>query len=460
MSATGGVGARRHPSLRSAVVSDPSQPAADPPAPISGPFRAPIGVRDVLPPESGRWQALVAAFADTVGRAGYGLCQSPMFEDVGVFARMGEGTEVVTKEMYEFRDRGDRHLALRPEGTASVVRAFIEHRPTTPWKVWYATPVFRYEKPQGGRYRQHHQLGVEAIGSPDPDLDVEVIVLLADFFASLGLREVPLVVNTLGTPADRVAYAERVQSWLADRLGDLDADDRDKVATHPLRVLDSKRPATQAVVADAPVILDALDDEAVAHFDRVQDGLRSARVSFTVEPRLVRGIDYYTHTLFEFRSHALDSAQNTIGGGGRYDGLAEALGGPATPGVGFGTGIERVLLACDAEDVLAAVTPAVDVFVVDTTGGDQARALALDLRRAGIGADRAFDQRSMKAQMKAADRSGAAVAVIVGADEVAAGTLTVRPLRTGGEQITVGRDQLIDSLRTLLGAHPGDEAPS
>jgi histidyl-tRNA synthetase len=365
---------------------------------------------------------------------------------------------VVTKEMYEFRDRGDRHLALRPEGTASVVRAYVEHRPTTPWKVWYATPVFRYEKPQGGRYRQHHQLGVEAIGSPDPDLDVEVIVLLHDLFGALGLREVPLVLNTLGTPADRVAYTALVRAWLENRLDDLDPEDRVKVDGHPLRVLDSKRPATQAVVADAPVILDALDGDATNHFDRVQAGLRHAGVAFTVDPRLVRGIDYYTHTLFEFRSAALESAQNTIGGGGRYDGLAAALGGQPTPGVGFGAGIERMLLACDAEGTFGAPAPSVEAFVVDTTGGDQARSLSIALRRAGIGADRAWDNRSMKAQMKAADRSGARLAVIVGSDELAAGTVTLRPMRTGGDQITVGRDGVVDAVRAILDAMSNEES--
>jgi histidyl-tRNA synthetase len=442
------------------VVSDPSPAsAAAPAAHASGPFRAPVGVHDVLPPESARWQALIGAFAEVASRAGYGLCQSPMFEDVGVFARMGEGTDVVTKEMYEFRDRGDRHLALRPEGTASVVRAYVEHRPTAPWKVWYATPVFRYEKPQGGRYRQHHQLGVEAIGSPDPDLDVEAIVLLHDFFAALGLREVPLVVNTLGTPSDRVAYTSLVRRWLEERLEDLDPEDRVKVEAHPLRVLDSKRPATQSVVCDAPVILEALDQDAIDHFDRVQAGLRHAGVGFSVDPRLVRGIDYYTHTLFEFRSHALESAQNTIGGGGRYDGLAEALGGPPTPGVGFGAGIERVLLACDAEGAFAAPAPSIEAFVVDTTGGDEARSLSLALRRAGIGADRAWDNRSMKAQMKAADRSGARLAVIVGEDELAAATVTLRPLRSGGEQIAVGRDGVVDAVRALLNDLSNEESP-
>jgi histidyl-tRNA synthetase len=392
----------------------------------------------------------VSAFSATVGRAGYGLCQSPMFEDIGVFARMGEGTDVVTREMYEFHDRGDRHLALRPEGTASVVRAFVEHRPTTPWKVWYATPVFRYEKPQSGRYRQHHQLGVEAIGSADPDLDVEVMVLLADFYAGLGLKQTSLVVNTLGTPEQRTGYAAVLSDWLNQHLGDLDPVDQLKVADHPLRVLDSKKRATLAVVAHAPSIVDSLDADALAHFDRVQLGLRTAGVDFTVDSRLVRGLDYYTHTLFEFRSPALSEAQNTIGGGGRFDGLVESLGGPSTPAVGFGTGIERVLLACDAEGILEPPASAVRVFVVDVAGGDAASAITTELRRAGIGADRAFDGRSMKSQMKAADRSGASWAAIVGADEAASATVTLRPLRTDDEQVSIARSDLVEAVRARL----------
>lgn len=373
-----------------------------------------------------------------------------MFEDVGVFSRMGEGTDVVTKEMYDFWDRGDRHLALRPEGTASVVRAFIEHRPTVPWKVWYATPVFRYEKPQSGRYRQHHQLGVEAIGSQDPDLDTEVMVVLADFYAALGLTNLQLVINTLGTPQQRVGYANTLSQWLADNIDRLDPADQVKVVDHPLRVLDSKRPATQAVVASAPAITESLDDKALEHFARVQAGLIEAGVPFDVEPRLVRGLDYYTHTLFEFRSPALSAAQNTVGGGGRFDGLVEALGGPATPAVGFGTGIERILLACEAEGVFGEPPPGVDVFVVDVTDGVAARQVSTELRRAGLGCDRAYGGRSMKAQMKAADRSGAAVAVIIGADEAAGGTATLRPLRSGADQVTVPRSDVAAGVRRLL----------
>jgi histidyl-tRNA synthetase len=415
-------------------------------------FRAPIGTQDVLPPASARWERLIAAFAGVAERFGYGFVHGPMFEDLGVFQRLGVGTDVVRKEMYDFHDKGDRHLALRPDATASIVRAYVQHRPPTPWKVWCATPVFRYERPQAGRLRQHHQLDVEAIGVADPDVDVEIIALGRAYLDALELRRWRLIVNTLGTPADRVAYGETLASWLRDRAGDVAPEDREKIDSHPLRVLDSKRPETQAVVADAPRISDVLDDASRRHFERVQDGLRALDIPYRVEPGLVRGLDYYTHTLFEFQSEALDTAQSTIIGGGRYDGLVEQLGGPATPGIGFGTGIERMLLACDAEGVFPAPASSLDVFVVDTTDGRAARDITAELRAAGFRTDRAFDGRSMKAQMKAAGRSGAHVAVIVGEQEATDGTATVRDLAQS-EQEVVGHDQVVDVVRKLLMAH-------
>lgn len=409
-------------------------------------FRAPKGTHDVLAPESDRWIAVVAAFARHVSLAGYGFVQSPMFEEIGVFKRMGEGTDVVRKEMYDFLDKGDRHIALRPEGTASIVRAFIQHRPSVPFKAWYAAPSFRYEAPQAGRYRQHHQLGVETIGTQDPDIDVEVIALLADFYAALGLRQVELVINSMGSADDRRGYVNDLRSFLVDHLDDLAPEDREKVEAFPMRVLDSKRAETIAVIKAAPSILDRLSPEAQLHFDRVRSGLSAVGIPFRVEPRLVRGLDYYTHTTFEFVSGALDSAQSTVGGGGRYDGLVESLGGPATPGIGFGTGIERLLLTCDAEGVFAAEPRRPDVYVVDLTGGEEARLLSIELRRAGLAADRAYDGRSMKSQMKSADRSGAPCVVIVGEDELAGGTVTVRDMREGQGQQSVSRDELIDHI--------------
>jgi histidyl-tRNA synthetase len=353
--------------------------------------------------------------------------------------------------MYDFRDKGDRHLALRPEATASVARAFVQHRPPTPWKVWCLTPAFRYERPQAGRLRQHHQVDVEVLGVADPDVDVEVIALGADYLHQLGLRQWRLTLNTMGTPADRVVYARSLQAWLAERVDALDPEDRDKIASHPLRVLDSKRPRTQAAVADAPPMLDSLDDASAVHFARVQEGLRALGLAFEIDTGLVRGLDYYTHTLFEFQSTAMEAAHSTLIGGGRYDGLVEQLGGPPTPGIGFGSGIERMLLACAAEgvDVVGGAAP-LDVFVVDVTGGAEARDVTHELRAAGLRADRSFGGRSMKAQMKVADRSGARLAVIIGPDERSEGTVAVRDLTAGGGQESVPRDQLVGHLRKLL----------
>lgn len=412
-------------------------------------FRAPIGTQDVLPPESARWQALIAAFAAVAERFGYGLVHGPLFEDVGVFQRLGAGTDVVRKEMYDFRDKGDRHLALRPEATASVVRAFVQHRPPVPWKVWCVTPAFRYERPQAGRLRQHHQVDVEVLGVADPDLDVEVIALGRAYLDQLGLRRWRLALNTMGTPQDRLAYVERLTAWLAPRAAELDPEDRDKVDTHPLRVLDSKRAATQAVVAEAPRMLDSLDDASQAHFTRVHEGLAALGIPFEIDTSLVRGLDYYTHTLFEFQSTALETAQSTVIGGGRYDGLVEQLGGPPTPGIGFGSGIERMLLAAAAEEVEVGDTVHLDIFVVDTMGGTHARDVTHELRTAGLRVDRAFDGRSMKAQMKAAGRSGARIAVILGEYELGEMEATVRDL-TRGEQQTVPRHQLVTHVRKLL----------
>jgi histidyl-tRNA synthetase len=412
-------------------------------------FRAPIGTQDVLPPASARWQALIVAFADVAERFGYGLAHGPLFEDLAVFERLGAGTDVVRKEMYDFRDKGDRHLALRPEATASLVRAYVQHRPPVPWKVWCVTPVFRYERPQAGRLRQHHQVDVEVIGAADPDVDVEVIALGATYLEALGLRDWRLDLNTMGTPADRAAYVATLRDWLRPRLADLAPEDREKADTHPLRVLDSKRPETRATIDAAPRIAEVLDPASLAHFERVQAGLAALGIPFSLEPGLVRGLDYYTHTLFEFQGLALDAAQQTVIGGGRYDGLVEQLGGPPTPGIGFGSGIERMLLACDAEGVFPGPGSALDAFIVDAAGGAAARDLTHELRRAGLRADRAFGGRSMKAQMKAAGRSGARVAVIVGERELADGTATVRDLGQGEQEI-VPRDQVVDRVRKLL----------
>ena len=413
-------------------------------------------MRDILPPESGRWRRFTDVFADVVERAGYGQLITPLLEDLGVFTRIGDATDVVTKEMYDFVDKGERHIALRPEMTASVCRAFAEHRPTTPWKVFYSGSNFRYEKPQRGRYRQFDQVGVEVLGADDPNLDVEVIALAWEFYRALGLRQVTLLVNSLGEPDDRGRYVEALRDHFTAAGEALSEQSRSTLERNPLRVLDSKRDIDQTTIAAAPQIADFHSDAAAAHFEAVLTGLRALDIPFTIEPKLVRGLDYYRRTIFEFQGGTLDSAQNALGGGGRYDGLVEALGGPATPGVGFALGVDRTLLACDDEGVFAADPVALDAFVVDVTGGLQAVALTAELRAAGFAVDRGYDNRSMKAQMKLANRSGARVALIIGDDELVAGTVVVKPMQGDGEQLAVARSAIVHHLVSHpLASQPG-----
>jgi histidyl-tRNA synthetase len=413
-------------------------------------YRAPKGTRDILWPDSARWRALVEAFADVVGTAGYTQVVPPMFEHVEVFRRLGDATDVVAKEMYEFLDKGGRSIALRPEQTASVVRVFAEHRPVVPWKVWYTGPNFRYERAQKGRFRQFDQVGVEALGPDDPHLDAEVIALAWRFYERLGLRQVTLLLNSLGNPDDRSRYVDALTAHFSADADALSEESRTTLATNPLRVLDSRRPEDADLVAAAPEMLDFLSDDAAVHFARVRGALDALGIPYTVSPRLVRGLDYYLRTTFEFVAEALDAAQDAVGGGGRYDRLAEEMGAPPTPGVGFALGVDRTLLACDAEGVFdAPATAGVDDEHVDD-GGDEAVLLTDEVRRAGMRVDRAWDDRSMKAQMKAADRSGAAIALIVGEDERSSGTVTVRDLRGDAGQQAVPRAELIETLQTRL----------
>jgi histidyl-tRNA synthetase len=421
-------------------------------------FQTSPGTRDILPPQAGRWRALSDVFADTVQSAGYECIIPPMFEDLGVFLRLGDATDIVTKEMYDFVDKGDRHIALRPEQTAGVCRAFAQHRPVTPWKVWYSGPNFRYEKPQAGRYRQFDQVGVEVLGSDDALLDAEVISLAWQFFARLGLSKVELVVNSLGEAHERAAYIEALRSHLESHRGDLSEESVATLARNPLRVLDSKRPQDAPVIAAAPRISAHLSEASAGHFAAVLSGLDALGVPYRVDEMLVRGLDYYRRTTFEFVSLSLDGAQNAVGGGGRYDGLVEDLGGPATGGVGFAIGVDRTLLACDAEGVFDTGAVALDAFIVDVTDGLAATRLAEALRSAGYSADRAFDGRSMKSQMKAADRSGAALAVIVGTDEASSSTCTVRNLATS-EQVSVPQSGLVAHVAAALGARTPRRRP-
>jgi len=431
-------------------------------------LRTPPGTFDVLPGESWRWESLLTAFARIAAGAGYGLLITPTFEDLSVFSRVGASTDIVRKEMYDFEDKGGRHLALRPEVTASAARAYIQHRPTLPWKAWYAGSNFRYEKAQAGRYREFHQLGIEAFGSPDPDLDVEVVALGVELFEALGITQVDVKINSLGDEVCRPGYRTLLLDYLVAQRDRLCDEHRDRLEENPLRVLDCKRPSCLAVAANAPRQIDHLCDPCREHFARVRDGLDALGVTNRVDTALVRGLDYYTRTTFEYAGTALSSAQNALGGGGRYDGLVTAMGGPPTPAVGFALGMERILMALEAEASLAAAgragtgrargagsaggAPAlVDVYVVDFAGGTSARNLTARLRAGGIRVDRAFDRRSPKAQFKAADRSGAGLALVLGPDEVASGTVSIKDLTGSGPQRTVPLDGVVGEVRRLIG---------
>jgi histidyl-tRNA synthetase len=421
----------------------------------SPPFQSPIGTHDVLGPESALWEGLVARFAERAYRYGFALVMTPIFEDVGVFTRgIGEDSDVFRNEMYVFEDRGERRYALRPEGTASVVRAFVQHQPTTPWKAWYVTPAFRYERPQAGRYRQHYQLGVEVLGTEDPAVDVEVIALAHGFYREVGLSRIRLLINSMGHATCRAAYVEILSEYLDEHHDELRDEHRATWRQNPLRVLDCKDEACVEVTSKGPMLIDHICADCRAHFDAVVAGLEALGIESTLTPRLVRGFDYYSRTTFEFAADALGSAQNAVGGGGRYDTLTEQLGGKPTSGIGFGSGIERILLARVAEGVTTPLlNRALDVFVVDTTNDVSAATLVEELRVAGIATDRAYDRRSMKAQMKVADKSGARWALLIGPEELAAGEVTMKDLRSESfdqAQMRVARSEIVSTVAQLL----------
>ncbi len=394
-------------------------------------FQTLTGFRDLLPPDTDRWHELVRIFAEHCARAGYGEVVPPMLEELGVFLRIGDSTDVVTKEMYDFVDKDGSRIALRPEFTASLARIFVQRRPQVlPWKVWAWGAAFRHEKPQAGRFRQFMQLDVECIGSNDPNVDVEMIALAHDFFRDLGLRQFTVRLNSLGDESTRVPYLEALRSYFGGRAAELTEQSRQTLEKNPLRVLDSKRGPDQAIIAEAPRISDFLSGDVADHFSTVQAGLASIGIPFVIDSRLVRGLDYYTHTLFEFAADSLDSAQNAIGGGGHYNNLVEQLHGPSTPGIGFALGMDRILMACDAEGVFAAPAVKPDVFVVGS--GPLVNVLAASCRRSGLAVERAFDGRSAKAQGKLAGKSGAQFVVTV--DD---GRVWLKDFGVGGRRVAV-----------------------
>lgn len=409
---------------------------------------APRGTTDILPADARRWSVLERALRDVCDLYGYGEIRTPIFEHTELFARgIGSGTDIVEKEMYTFEDRGERSLTLRPEGTAGAVRAYLERRldaEAQPVKLYYSGPMFRYERPQAGRTRQFHQLGVECIGSADPAADVEVIAVLVALFRRLGLTEYEIQLNSIGCPDCRPAYVQKLKQALEPVRDSLCKSCQDRFERNTLRLLDCKRESCRELTKDVPLILDSLCGPCEDHFQQVRGYLDEVGIEYTINQRLVRGLDYYTRTVFEFVSPEL-GAQDALGGGGRYDVLVETLGGPPTPAVGFAAGMERILLAASLEDEAAAAP--VDTYVV--TLGDEGRragvVLAERLRAEGFRTELDYMGRSLRAQMRQANRVGAKKVLIIGDDEAAAGTVQLRDMQSGEER-TVGRGEVIHVL--------------
>jgi histidyl-tRNA synthetase len=400
--------------------------------------QAPKGTKDVLPSESGRWQYIENKARDICARFGYREIRTPVFEHTELFLRgVGDTTDIVQKEMYTFLDKGERSITLKPEGTAGVVRAFVEHNlyaDAQPTKMYYlSAPVFRYEKPQAGRLREHHQFGVEVFGAPGPSVDAEVITVALSLLRALGIQGLALSINSIGCPDCRPAYNAALRGFLASREG-LCGNCVERMKTNPLRVLDCKEERCSRIVRDAPVMLDCLCDGCRAHFEGLQARLKALDIEYAVDPRIVRGLDYYTKTVFEIISTGI-GAQGTVCGGGRYDGLVEQLGGPAMPGIGFGMGIERLLLVLESLGIALPQQRLCDAYIC--TLGEEASVkglvLASELRGFGIRTETDHMGRSLKAQLKYAARLGAAYGVILGEDELKSGLAVVRDMNAGEE---------------------------
>jgi histidyl-tRNA synthetase len=411
-------------------------------------FKGPVATNDWLPPRVATRQHVVETAVRVFDRAGFRQIVTPVFEDTGLFVRTsGETSDVVTKEMYSFVDRGGRNLTLRPEGTAPVVRAFLQHglaREPLPAKLWYVAPMYRYARAQRGRYREHYQFGVESIGSDDPAVDAEIIALQRRWFADLGLTDLVLLLNSIGDRRCRPAYRERLLAFLDAHIDELSEESRARREANPMRIFDSKDAGDQAVMADAPRITDHLCDECEAHLAAVRAFLEARGVDYTIDPGLVRGLDYYERTAWEWQDPTV-GAQSAVSGGGRYDGLAEQLGGPRTPGVGFGCGIERVVLALEERGLVPPGEP-LDVFVVIDEDAARPRLHALldELRASGISAEADLAGRSRKGQLRQASRLAARLVPVCGAEEWAEGAV-----RIDDEQVPL--DSLVEDLQRRLG---------
>lgn len=406
-------------------------------------YQRPKGTNDILPGESEKWQFVEETARLVFNDYQYQEIRTPIFEHYEVISRsVGDTTDIVSKEMYDFHDKGDRHVTLRPEGTAPIVRAYVENKLygpefKKPYKVYYTGPMFRYERPQKGRLRQFHQIGVEAFGSENPSLDVEVMAMAMDFFKQLGINQLRLVINTLGDKETRTNYRQALITYLEAHEEELSEDSRRRLHENPLRVLDSKDRKDQPIVADAPSILDYLRDYAKEYFEGVTKTLEYLNISYEIDHRMVRGLDYYNHTIFEIMCDAPGmGAQTTICGGGRYDGLVEELGGPETPGIGFAMGIERILLTLEQEDVMIPSAASLDAYVVGLGEATNMESLKVvqAIRGFGFSADRDFMGRKAKAQFKTADKEGAKLVLTLGEDELSNGVINVKDSATREEK--------------------------
>lgn len=412
----------------------------------------PRGTKDILPDSSGFWQYIEKSVRDVCNLYGYREIRTPIFEHTELFLRgIGETTDIVEKEMYTFTDRGGRSITLRPENTAAVVRAFLEHKlytDTPPAKLFYIGPMFRYDRPQAGRFRQFHQFGVEAIGAKGPAIDAEIIILATQFLQQLGLNDLVLQLNSVGCPECRPKYRAILQDFLREQLPNLCKDCQSRYDRNPMRILDCKQETCTQLSQGAPQVVDCLCSECDTHFNQLKVLLTAANIEFKLNPRLVRGLDYYTKTAFEIQYAPLGS-QSAVCGGGRYDGLIAECGGQPTPGIGFAIGMERVLLALEKQQLLPEVINKLDVFVISM--GERAQAAAFkilcDLRKNGYTADMDFMDRSLKAQMKLANKFSAKYAIIIGDEEVATGQAVLKNMGTG-EQQQINVDVLLNKLDT------------
>ena len=421
---------------------------------------APRGTKDILPDTVGHWTYVEEKIRKICKHYGFHELRTPIFEHTELFQRgIGEGTDVVDKEMYTFTDRGSRSITLRPENTASAVRAYLQNKlygDNSLVKLFYMGSMFRYDRPQAGRMREFHQFGVESIGAESPLSDAEIIMLALDFLQSLGMKDLSLSLNSVGCPRCRPKYREALKAYFREHLGELCRDCNDRFGRSPLRILDCKIDADKPFMAGAPKITDCLCDECKDHFERVKKLLTEAGIDFVLDPRLVRGLDYYTKTAFEIKYLPL-GAQSAVAGGGRYDGLIEEMGGKPTPAVGFATGLERVLLALEKQNLLPENTPAEDAFVVAL--GDVAKepafCLLAKLRRAGLTASMDFAGRSMKAQMKQANKMHARFALILGEDEVKEGTVMMKDM-VASKQEKVPLAEIIETINNQLHSEVDD----